>query len=137
MERRFTAERPHQLWVADTTYVRTIVGICYAAFITDAYSRRIVGWAVSASLHTAGLLLLALEHELVATGVSRGREGLIHHSDRGAQHVSLAYSDALVTAGVSATVGAVGDSYENAMAETVNGPYKSRAHSLPAALGVR
>lgn len=96
-----------------------------------------MGWAVSASLHTAGLLLLALEHELVATGVSRARAGLIHHSDRGAQYVSLAYSDALVTAGVSATVGTVGDSYENAMAETVNGPYKSRAHSLPAALGVR
>ncbi len=125
VERRFAADRPHQLWVADITYVRTISGFCYVAFITDVYSRRIVGWAVSGSLRTAGLPLLALEHALVSTGATRGRQGLVHHSDRGAQYVSLAYSDALITAGVSASVGTVGDSYDNALAETVNGLYKA------------
>ena len=112
VERHFTAERPHQLWVADITYVRILGGFCYVAFITDVFTRRIVGWAVSASLHTTGLPLLALEHALLSTGASRGRQGLIHHSDRGAQYVSLAYSDALITAGVSASVGTVGDSYD-------------------------
>ena len=125
VQRDFTAAAPHQLWVADITYVRTISGFCYVAFITDVYSRRIVGWAVSGSLHTAGLPLLALEHALVSTGASRGRQGLVHHSDRGSQYVSLAYSDALITAGVSASVGTVGDSYDNALAETVNGLYKA------------
>ena len=71
-----------------------------------------MGWAVSGSLHTAGLPLLALEHALVSTGASRDRHGLVHHSDRGSQYVSLAYSDALITAGVSASVGTVGDSYD-------------------------
>ena len=121
VERRFTADRPHRLWVVDITYVRILGGFCYVAFITDVYSRRIVGWAVSGSLHTAGLPLLALEHALLSTGASRGREGLVHHSDRGSQYVSLAYSDALITAGVSA----VGDSYDNALAETMNGLYKA------------
>ncbi|WP_311199966.1 IS3 family transposase, partial [Micrococcus lylae] len=111
VECRFAAERPHQLWVADITYVRILTGFCYVAFITDVYSRRIVGWAVSASLHTAGLPLLALEHALLSTGASRSRQGLIHHSDRGSQYVSLAYSDALITAGVTASVGTVGDWY--------------------------
>ena len=105
--------------------MRTISGFCYVAFITDVFTRRIVGWAVSASLHTQGLPLLALEHALLSTGASRGREGLVHHSDRGAQYVSLAYSDALIAAGVSASVGTVGDSYDNALAETVNGLYKA------------
>lgn len=125
VERKFIADRPHQLWVADITYVRTLAGFCYTAFITDVCTRRIVGWAVSGSLHTAGLPLLALEHALVCTGASRGDQGLIHHSDRGAQYVSLAYSDALITAGVTASVGTVGDSYDNALAETVNGLYKA------------
>ncbi len=125
VERCFTAERPNQLWVADITYVRILGGFCYVAFITDVYSRRIVGWAVSDNLHTAGLPLLALEHALVSTGASRDRHGLVHHSDRGSQYVSLAYSDALITAGVSASVGTVGDSYDNALAGTVNGLYKA------------
>ena len=94
------------------TYVRIPTGFCYVAFITGVFTRRIVGWAVSASLHTTGLPLLALEHALLSTGASRGRQGLIHHSDRRAQYVSLAYSDALITAGVSASVGTVGDSYD-------------------------
>ena len=110
VERRFTAERPNQLWVADITYVRVLTGLCYVAFITDVCTRRIVGWAVSASLHTTGLPLLALEHALLSTGTSRGHEGLIHHSDKGSQYVSLAYSQALITAGVTASVGTVGDS---------------------------
>lgn len=92
--------------------MRTLAGFCYVAFITDVFTRRIVGWAVSTSLHTAGLPLLALEHALLSTGTSRGRQGLVHHSDRGAQYVSLAYWDALITAGVKALVGTVGDSYD-------------------------
>ena len=125
VERRFTAQRPNQLWVADITYVRIPTGFCYVAFITDVHSRKIVGWAVSSSLHTAGLPLLALEHALLSTGASRGHKGLSHHSDRGSQYVSLAYSEALITAGVSASAGTVGDSYDNALAETVNGLYKA------------
>ena len=101
--------------------MRILAGFCYVAFITDVFSRRIVGWAVSGSLHTAGPPLLAL----VSTGASRGRQGLVHHSDRGSQYVSLACSDALITAGVSASVGTVGDFYVNALAETVNGLFKA------------
>ncbi|WP_439108820.1 IS3 family transposase [Kocuria tytonicola] len=125
VERRFVAQRPHQLWVADITYVRSLGGFCYTAFVTDVFTRKIVGWAVSASLHTVGLPLLALEYALLNTGASRGNRGLIHHSDRGSQYVSLAYSDALITARVSASVGTVEDSYDNALAETVNGLYKA------------
>ena len=89
------------------------------------FTRKIVSWAVSASLHTVGLPLLALEHALLNTGASRGRQGLIHHSHRGGQCVSLAYSDVLIAAGVSASVGTVGDSYDNALDETINGLYKA------------
>ncbi len=125
VERRFVADRPQQLWVADITYVRMLSGFCYVAFITDVFSRRIVGWAVAPTLHTEPLPLLALEHALQSTGVSRNESGLIHHSDRGSQYVSLAYSDALLAAGITASVGTVGDSYDNALAETVNGLYKA------------
>lgn len=125
VERRFVADRPQRLWVADITYVRILAGFCYVAFITDVFSRRILGWAVSSTLHTEHLPLLALEHALLATGVSRNESGLIHHSDRGSQYISLAYSDALLAAGVKASVGTVGDSYDNALAETVNGLYKT------------
>ena len=125
VERRFVADRPQQLWVADITYVRILTGFCYVAFITDVFSRRIVGWAVAATLHTQQLPLLALEHALLSTGASRNGIGLIHHSDRGSQYVSLAYSDALLAAGVKASVGTIGDSYDNALAETVNGLYKA------------
>ncbi len=125
VERKFAAESPHQLWVADITYVRLPTGFCYTAFITDVCTRRIVGWAVASSLHTESLPLLALEHALISTGAHRARDGLIHHSDRGVQYVSLAYSDALTTAGVKASVGTVGDSYDNALAEAVNGLYKT------------
>ena len=133
VERRFVADRPQQLWVADIppqaggapTYVRILTGFCYVAFITDVFSRRIVGWAVAPTLHTQQLPLLALEHALLSTGANRNGIGLIHHSDRGSQYVSLAYSDALLAAGVKASVGTIGDSYDNALAETVNGLYKA------------
>ena len=125
VERRFIADRPQQLWVADITYVRILTGFCYVAFITDVFSRRIVGWAVAPTLHTQSLPLLALEHALLSTRTSKNESGLIHHSDRGSQYVSLAYSDALIAAGVKASVGTVGDSYDNARAETVNGLYKA------------
>ncbi|UYG15916.1 IS3 family transposase [Brachybacterium huguangmaarense] len=125
VERCFTAEQPNRLWVADITYVRILAGFCYVAFITDVCTRKIVGWAVAATLHTDGLPLLALEHALLTSGAVRCQSGLIHHSDRGAHYVSLAYSDALITAGVTASVGSVGDSYDNALAETVNGLFKA------------
>ena len=125
VERRFTAEQPNRLWVADITYVRILAGFCYVASITDVCTRKIVGWAVAATLHTEGLPLLALEHALLTSGAVRSESGLIHHSDRGAQYVCLAYSAALITAGVTASVGTVGDSYDNALAETVNGLFKA------------
>ncbi|MFL0461226.1 IS3 family transposase, partial [Kytococcus sedentarius] len=115
VERRFVADRPRQLWVADITYVRTITGFCYVAFITDVYSRKIVGWAVSASLHTAGLPLLALEHALLSTGASRGRQGLVHHSDRGSQggfNWSSQHLDQEVSDGSSSTGSRQGGSSE-------------------------
>lgn len=125
VNRNFSAEAPNRLWVADITYVRICSGFAYTAFITDVYSRKIVGWAVSTSMDTDALPLAALEHALITTGAHRAGEGLIHHSDRGSQYVSLAYSDALVAAGIRASVGTVGDSYDNAMAESVNGLYKA------------
>lgn len=125
VERDFTALAPNQLWVADITYVRIPSGFCYTAFITDVCTRRIVGWAVAASLHTEALPMQALEHALLSTRAEASNSGLVHHSDRGGQYVSLAYSDALITAGVEASVGTVGDSYDNALAETVNGLYKA------------
>ena len=122
VERRFTAEQPNRLWVAGMTYVRILAGFCYIAFITDVCTRKIVGWAVSATLHTDGPPLLTLKHALLTSSAVRSQSGLIHHSDRGAQYVSLAYSDALITAGVTASVG---DSYDNALAQTVNGLFKA------------
>ena len=125
VQRDFTAAAPHQLWVADITYVRIATGFCYVAFITDVCTRKIVGWAVASTLHTERLPLLALEHALLTTGARRNSSGLTHHSDRGSQYVSLAYSDALIAAGVTASVGTVGDSYDNTLAESVNGLYKT------------
>lgn len=125
VERNFTAAGPNQLWVADITYVRIPSGFCYTAFITDVFTRRIVGWAVATSLRTEALPLQALEQALQTSPTEASRTGLIHHSDRGSNYVSLAYSDALITTGVQASVGSVGDSYDNALAETVNGLYKA------------
>ncbi len=123
VERSFTAPAPDRLWVADLTYVWTRSGFCYAAFIIDAFSRRIVGWRVSPSVCT-DLALDALEMAIW----SRGRAdltGLIHHSDRGVQYLAIRYTERLAEAGAVNSVGSRGDSYDNALAETVNGLYKA------------
>lgn len=122
VQRNFRAVAPNRLWVADLTYVRTWSGFVYVAFIIDAYSRAIVGWHVSQSLH-ADLVLTALEHALWAR---RGPfNGLVHHSDRGVQYRSIRYTERLASADIATSVGSRGDSYDNALAETVNGLYKT------------
>lgn len=121
VDRQFVSTRPDQLWVADLTYVATWRGFVFVAFIVDVFSRRIVGWRVSTSLKT-DLVLDALEQAIHARGKS---DGLIHHSDRGSQYLSIRYSDRLAEAGITASVGSVGDSYDNALAETINGLYKT------------
>ena len=124
VERNFVAPGPNQLWVADITYVRTMSGFAYTAFITDVFSRKIVGVQARSTMRTDALSLEALEHALVSTG--RQHQGrLVHHSDRGSQYVSLRYSQALMEAGLRPSVGSVGDCYDNALAESVNGLYKS------------
>jgi len=121
VDRNFSAERPNALWVADLTYVATWAGFVYVAFIIDAFSRRIVGWRVSSSLRS-DLALDALEQALHA----RPDHGnVIHHSDRGVQYLSIRYTERLALAGIERSVGSVGDSYDNALAETVNGLYKT------------
>lgn len=122
VERDFRASRPNQLWVADITYVATWSGFVYAAFVIDVFSRKIVGWRVSRSLRS-DLALDALEMALWARGKDVG--GLIHHSDRGCQYLSIRYSDRLAEVGAVASVGSRGDSYDNALAETINGLYKT------------
>ena len=122
VHRDFRAPAPNRLWVADLTYVRTWSGFAYVAFIIDAYSRAIVGWHVSRSLH-ADLVLTALGHALWA---QKGPfDGLVHHSDRGVQYRSFRYTERLAAAGIATSVGSRGDSYDNALAETVNGLYKA------------
>jgi transposase InsO family protein len=121
VKRGFTASRPNQLWVADLTYVATWRGFVYVAFITDVFSRRIVGWRVSNSLRS-DLALDALEQALHAR---QGLGNLVHHSDRGVQYLSIRYSERLAEAGIEPSVGSVGDSYDNALAETINGLYKA------------
>jgi len=121
VNRQFTASRPNQLWVADITYVATWSGFVYVAFVVDVYARRIVGWRVSRSLRTE-LVLDALEQALWAR---RDTEGLVHHSDRGCQYLSVRYTERLAEAGIEASVGSRGDSYDNALAETINGLYKA------------
>jgi transposase InsO family protein len=122
VERRFTATRPNQLWVADFTYVATWRGFVYVAFVIDVFSRRIVGWRVSASLAT-DFVLDALEQALYDRG--RALAGLVHHSDRGSQYLSVRYTDRLIEAGIDASVGSRGDSYDNALAESVIGLFKT------------
>ena len=121
VQRDFTADRPNQLWVADLTYVATWRGFVYVAFITDVFSRKIVGWRVSSSLRS-DLALDALEQALHARP---DLENLIHHSDRGVQYLSIRYTERLDEAGIAPSVGSVGDSYDNALAETINGLYKT------------
>ena len=121
VQRDFSADRPNQLWVADLTYVATWAGFVYVAFITDVFSRRIVGWRVSSSLRS-DLALDALEQALHARP---DLDQLVHHSDRGVQYVSIRYTDRLADAGIEPSVGSVGDSYDNALAETIFGLYKT------------
>lgn len=121
VNREFTADRPNQLWVADITYVSTWSGFVYVAFVVDVFSRRIVGWRAMKHMQT-DLVLDALEQALWARGKPRG---VTHHSDRGSQYLSIKYSERLAEAGFNASVGSVGDSYDNALAETINGLYKA------------
>src|SRR5690606_15420427 len=123
VNRQFQASRPNQLWVSDFTYVSTWQGWLYVAFVIDVYARRIVGWRVSKSM-TTDFVLDALEQALYAR--QPGNDGsLTHHSDRGAQYVSIRYSERLAEAGIEPSVGSRGDSYDNALAETINGLYKA------------
>lgn len=123
VNRQFRADRPDQLWLSDFTYVSTWSGFVYVAFIIDAFARRIVGWRVSRTAD-AGFVLDALEQALHQRRPV-GKSGLIHHSDRGSQYLSIRYTERLGLAGIEPSVGSVGDSYDNALAETVNGLYKA------------
>jgi putative transposase len=123
VNRQFHAPAPNRLWVSDFTYVATWQGFVYVAFIIDAYARRIIGWRVSRTAH-AGFVLDALEQALHDRRPVSG-DGLVHHSDRGVQYVSIKYTERLVEAGLVPSVGSVGDSYDNALAETINGLYKA------------
>jgi len=123
VERNFSAERPNQLWVSDLTYVATWRGFVYVAFVIDAFSRRIVGWRVSTSL-SSDLALDALEQAICEREQERA-ERLIHHSDRGVQYLSIRYTERLAEAGIEPSVGSKGDSYDNALAETIIGLFKT------------
>ena len=122
VNRQFNAQRPNQLWVSDFTYVSTWQGWLYVAFVIDVFARRIVGWRVSATMNT-DFVLDALEQALYAR--QPDPDALIHHSDRGSQYVSIRYSERLAEAGIEPSVGSKGDSYDNALAETINGLYKA------------
>nr|WP_203616461.1 IS3 family transposase [Streptomyces sp. SID13726] len=123
VDRDFTASQPDQLWVADMTYVRTWSGWAYVAFVLDVFSRMIVGWQIANHMRTE-LPLDALEMALWRRRIKKD-SGLIHHSDRGSQYVSIRYTDRLADIGASASVGSVADSYDNAMAEALNGTFKA------------
>jgi putative transposase len=121
VNRQFLAARPNALWVADFTFVTTWSGFVYVAFVIDVFARRIIGWRVSRSMH-AELVLDALEQ---AVWSRSGIEGVVHHSDRGSQYLSIRYSERLAEVGAQPSVGSVGDSYDNALAETIIGLYKT------------
>jgi putative transposase len=123
VDRKFTAQAPNRLWVADLTYVPTWSGFAYTAFLIDAFSRYIVGWRVSGSLQ-AELALDALEMAIWSRRM-QDLQGLVHHSDRGVQYLAIRYTERLAEAGVVTSVGSRGDSYDNALAETVHGLYKA------------
>ncbi|WP_420831994.1 IS3 family transposase [Nocardia huaxiensis] len=125
VRRKFSPAAPNRLWVADFTYVSTWSGWVYVAFVVDAYARRIIGWRTSTSM-TTGLVLDAIEHAIW----TRNRDGwdvkdVVHHNDRGSQYTSIAFTERLAEAGIQPSVGAVGSSYDNALAETINGLYKT------------
>jgi transposase InsO family protein len=123
VNRKFCAPAPNRLWLSDFTYVSTWGGFVYVAFVIDAYARRIVGWRVSRN-PTAAFVLDALEQALHQRRPVN-KDGPVHHSDRGAQYVSIRYTERLAEAGIEPSVGSVGDSYDNALAETINGLYKA------------
>jgi putative transposase len=123
VNRQFYAPAPNVLWVSDFTYVATWSGFVYVAFVIDVYARRIVGWRASRTAH-AGFVLDALEQAIHDRRPVRGG-GLVHHSDRGSQYLSIKYTERLAAAGVEPSVGSTGDSYDNALAETINGLYKA------------
>ena len=123
VDRQFTATRPNQLWVADFTYVATWRGFVYVAFVIDVFARRIVGWRVSASLAT-DFVLDALE-QAIYDRRDTGVEDLVHHSDRGTQYLSMRYTDRLAEVGIARSVGSRGDSYDNALAESIIGLFKT------------
>jgi transposase InsO family protein len=123
VNRQFKADHPNQLWVTDFTYVSTWQGWVYVAFVIDVFSRRIVGWRQSSSMHTE-FVLDALEQALYARRPTEA-DGLICHSDRGSQYLSIRYSERLAEARIEPSVGSRGDSYDNALAETINGLYKA------------
>jgi putative transposase len=125
VDRNFTAVAPNRLWVADLTYVRTWSGFVYVAFVTDVYSRMIVGWQASRSLRT-DLALDALEQAIWSRQrAGADLDGLVHHSDRGVQYLAVRYTERLAANGVVNSVGSRGDSYDNALAESINGLYKT------------
>ncbi len=121
VNRQFQASRPNELWVADFTYVATWAGFVYVAFVIDVFARRIIGWRVARSMQ-AELVLDALEQALWSRSATKG---VVHHSDRGSQYLSIRYSERLTEAGAQPSVGSVGDSYDNALAETIIGLYKT------------
>jgi putative transposase len=121
VNRQFRTTRPNALWVADLTYVATWVGFVYVAFVVDVFARRIIGWRALRSMKT-DLVLDALEQALWARA---GASGVVHHSDAGSQYLSIRYTDRLIEAGAVPSVGSVGDSYDNALAETIIGLYKT------------
>ena len=123
VNRNFKAPAPNRLWVSDFTYVSTWAGFVYVAFIIDVFARRIVGWRVSRTAH-ADFVLDALEQAIHARRPV-SNSGLVHHSDRGSQYLSIRYTERLADAGLEPSVGSVGDSYDNALAETINGLYKA------------
>jgi putative transposase len=122
VERSFAADRPNRLWVADITYVATWSGFAYGAFVIDVFSRRIVGWRVHSTLR-AGLALDALDMAIWSR--NERLDGLVHHSDRGVQYLSIVYTERLAAEGAVVSVGSRGDSYDNALAESVIGLYKT------------
>jgi transposase InsO family protein len=123
VQRRFVADAPRRLWVADVTYVATWAGFAYVAFVTDVYSRRIVGWNVAATLKADILPLQALD--MAAWNAGGRLDGLVHHADHGSNYLALVYTDRIAELGATPSTGSVGDSYDNALAEAVNGLYKT------------
>jgi len=128
VERRFTATRPNQLWVADFTYVATWRGFVYVAFVIDVFARRIVGWRVSSSLRTD--FVLDAREQAIYDRRGDGAAALVHHSDRGTQYLSMRYTDRLAEAGIEPSVGSCGDSYDNALAESLIGLFKTEVIHL-------